>query len=149
MDDDHEREREHSSSATLTKRKNSSATSLLWRFVEQNDRSLLVHAIESGAHLNSQRGDHTPLKGDKVGSAALFDEVFGVFHRLLGKNHPLTAQATAALAQLRWNCGDLVGAESLLQEALASRRRALGDRHVITTETRRDLNEVQQALKKQ
>jgi len=83
---------------------------------------------------------------DTIGSAALFDEIFRVYHRLLGKNHALTAQATAALAQLRWNRGDLAGAESLLQEALASRRRALGERHMVTTETRRDLSELQRLL---
>jgi hypothetical protein len=83
---------------------------------------------------------------DTIGSAALFDEIFRVYHRLLGKNHALTAQATAALAQLRWNRGDLAGAESLLQDALASRRRALGERHMVTTETRRDLSELQRLL---
>ncbi|MBT9558175.1 MAG: CHAT domain-containing protein [Myxococcales bacterium] len=64
--------------------------------------------------------------GDVAGAVGEALLILGERETLLGKDHPLTAQARANAAFLQMELGNLDGAEPLLREALRARERSLG-----------------------
>ncbi len=94
---------------------------------------------EVEAELRSTLGQVYMELGQYESAESMFRPALEIRQKLMGPNHPLTAQALSDLSPALWNQGDFAGAERLQRRALAIRTASLGETNLAVAESYQDL----------
>jgi tetratricopeptide (TPR) repeat protein len=102
---------------------------------------LALHSPDSREAAAAQRGLGATLVvlGEYAAGQALLEQALATRERILGPQHPDTAQVLSNLSAARFWQNDPAGALPLTEQALAFREQTLGDDHPDTLESLNDL----------
>ncbi len=99
----------------------------------------LQRADAQAATLANRLGYGLNMLADYAAARPLYERALDIRQRVLGADHPDTAQSLNNLAALHYATGDYAAARPLVERALAITERVLGMAHPNTTVVRRNL----------
>jgi tetratricopeptide (TPR) repeat protein len=113
-------------------------------------RVLTDQALKRGdriaAGLANSLGYYLQMVADNAGARPYYEQALAINRKVLGEEHPDTANSLNNLGGLLQNMGDYTGARPYYEQALAIRKKVLGEEHPDTATSLNNLGELLQAL---